>query len=88
MTAVKEYSKNITISDIYTTIHIQELANQRLQKYTFEHDPPPKDENNNPKSTPQNSANYVMIDVIQEMFKQCIDTNKPNKDKEKRPRQR
>ena len=78
----------MTMSDIYTTIHVQELANQRLQEYTFEHAPPPKDENDNSNFTPQNTANYIMIDCMQEMFKQCIDANKPNKDKEKRPRQR
>ena len=70
-------------SDTYTTAHVQELVDQILQRYTFEHAPPPNNENINPNIIPQDTANSVTMDEIQVMFKQFMETNKPKKDKDK-----
>ena len=79
----KNYSKNTTASSTYTVTHIQKLVGQRLQEYTFEHAPPPNDENINPNAIPQNTANSITMDGMQEMFKKFMEANNPKKDRDK-----
>ena len=73
----------MTIFDTYTANYVQELVNHRLPEYTFEHVLPPSDNNMSPNIIPQDTANSIPIDSMQEMFKKFMEANKPKKDKDK-----
>ena len=74
-TAAKDYSKNSTTVHQYSAASVQEMVDKRLQEYTFKAPPPPpQDENWNPNLPPQQHANTVTMESIQDMFKAFLST--------------
>ena len=74
--AAKDYAKNLTSADTYTptAAQVQQLIENRMGDYIFEHhQPPPQQEVN---ATPPEQACAVTMDGMEAMFAKYIETKK------------
>ena len=74
MAVVKDYSKNLTITETYSTANVQEIVEKSLQDYFIEHIPPqPEQESIDPSIQQNGVANSITATNLQAMVKTYLD---------------